>query len=37
MPSISDGQGTVIKSLYPADDRGGAGIQGETKGAGQLP
>ena len=36
MSSIPGGQGTGRRSLYPADDKGGEEIQGETEGEGQL-
>ena len=36
MPSMPGGQGKGRQSLYPAGDRGGVVLQGETKGVGQL-
>ena len=37
MPSIPGGRGTGILMIHPADDGGGAELQGETYGAGQIP
>ena len=36
MPSMPGDWRTGIRSLYPADDRGGEVIQGDTDGVGQM-
>ena len=37
MPYMPGTRGTGILTIYPADDGGGAELQGETYGAGQIP